>query len=57
MVDGPGGFLPEMPADIRGKGEHNIVPEIIGVNAEDGYIYLPFCKSLIYMIQLGINDR
>ena len=42
VVDGPGGFLPEMPHEIRGKGEHNKVPIMTGVTTEEAYMFLPF---------------
>ena len=34
VVDGI--FLPDMPSEIRRRGEHNKVPEIIGITQEDG---------------------
>ena len=54
VVDGPGGFLPEMPEEIRKNGNHNKVPEMIGANTEDGYLFVPLgnAEAALKMISM-----
>ena len=41
VMDGPGGFLPQMPYDLRAAGEHITGPIISGINQEDGSVFAP----------------
>ena len=45
VVDGPGGFLPEMPVDMRKSGSVMNGPIISGINEEDGSLGAAFCES------------
>ena len=38
VVDG--GFIPDWPENIRQRGEHQIVPEVIGITRNDDFISL-----------------
>lgn len=38
VVDGPGGFLPDLPANLRNAGDYNKVPELIMHTSEEGHI-------------------
>ena len=42
VIDGD--FLPDFPSEIRARGEHNKVPEMVGITREDGMIYALACK-------------
>ena len=44
VVDGPGGFLPDTPSNIRLSKNYTMVPEIITHTAEDGMIYMVACR-------------
>ena len=44
VVDGPGGFLPEKPADLRAAGSVMNGPIIAGTNEEDGSLFVPICE-------------
>ena len=44
VVDGPGCFLPNKPVDLRaGRGVMN-GPIIVGINKEDGSLFVPICE-------------
>ncbi len=48
VVDGPGGFLPAMPGDIRESGEFFKGPIITGFNRNEGTLGLLLCEKLRY---------
>ena len=43
MIDGAyaseGAFLPDHPLVLREQGQYNQVPEVIGVNEDDGSLF------------------
>ena len=45
VVDGPGGFLPQTPVDLRRDGSVMNGPIIAGIAKEDGSLFLPFGES------------
>ena len=40
-----GDFIPDTAGNLRERGEYNIVPEMIGLNRHDSFIYFVFSKS------------
>ena len=54
VVDGPGGFLPEMPHEIRGKGEHNKVSIMTGVTTEEAYMFIPLFGEYTFYLFIDV---
>ena len=39
VVDGPGGYIPDTPQNLRESGEFKYIPEMIGYNQNDAFEY------------------
>lgn len=49
IVDGPGGFIPEMPLDMKlAQSAASTVPIISGICRDDGSLYTAACKNVVY---------
>ena len=44
VVDGPEGFVPKLPVDLRRDGSVMNGPIISGITEEDGSMFLPYSK-------------
>ena len=55
VVDGPGGFLPDTPAELRKSGDIMNGPLISGSNKEDGSLFVTFCEFLYVTLPSGIS--
>lgn len=49
-MDGPGGFVPDLPLTLRQNLGEDSVPLLAGICKDDGSLYTTFCK--LYCIQL-----
>ena len=45
-VDGPGGFIPDVPWKMRAEGAGHVVPEMVGLCTMDSAFFLPFLEPL-----------
>ena len=52
VVDGPGGFLPEMPQKLRESGNFMKGPIISGFLKDDGSFYTIGCESATKLLLL-----
>ena len=49
-----GFFLPEAPIEIRRKGLHNKVKEMVGFTQEDGSLGVPLGKAFSLLVLFGV---
>ena len=48
VVDGPTGFIPDIPLEMRKRGEFVDVPVMTGYLKDDGALYTLACKTYLY---------
>ena len=57
VVDGPGGFLPQSPVDLRKSGSVMNGPIISGITEEDSSLFLPLCKTFYHIPVLCLSHQ
>lgn len=56
IVDGPDGFLPDVPLTLRENLGVNSVPLLSGICRDDGSLVTLFCKSLCHVCSQKVEQ-
>lgn len=52
VVDGPGGFLPDTPYNLRQNGQFEPVPLLTGITRNGGAMFASVCKLRSFLLHV-----